>query len=145
MRGGGSLSLFLSFFHFPPPCFCNLSSVASPSLSLVTSERKVGGLPVSAPVCLSLVGEVTLLYFSFIIQLNKNRGRWLWIRHTHDSFAVPQWKDVWYFFPPLQFISALPPDHVQEFLTNGVSNTFRHHVLLAINECFIQIWCTKGC
>lgn len=69
-RGGCALSLFLSFFHFLPPCFCNLSSAASPSLSLVTSERQAGGLsPVYPPVCLSDFSgrgfSVTLLYFSF--------------------------------------------------------------------------------
>lgn len=69
---GYSLSLFLSFFHFLSLCFCNLSSAASSTLSLVTSEKQTGRLPpVFPPVCQS-VGLcdcrvrgfcVTLLYF----------------------------------------------------------------------------------
>lgn len=70
--GGYSLSLFLSFFHFLSPCFCNLSSAASSSLSLVTSEKQTGRLPpVFPPVCQSVGLSdcrvrgfcVTLLYF----------------------------------------------------------------------------------
>lgn len=54
-RGGGSLSLFLSFFHFLPSCFCNLSSVASPCLSLVTSESLAGEISVSCCYIFQLV------------------------------------------------------------------------------------------
>lgn len=107
-RGGGtgSLALFLSFFHFLPPCFCNLSSVASPSLSLVTSERQAGGLlPVCPPVCLPacLWWERSLCHAAlFFIQLDKNRGRRLWIRHAHDSFCSTAKKGCDYFFPLAQ-------------------------------------------
>lgn len=60
--GGYSLSLFLSFFHFLSPCFCNLSLAASPSLSLVTSEKQTGRLPpvfppVSQLACLTVECE----------------------------------------------------------------------------------------
>lgn len=70
--GGYSLSLFLSFFHFLSLCFCNLSSAASSTLSLVTSEKQTGRLPpVFPPVCQSVGLSdcrvrgfcVTLLYF----------------------------------------------------------------------------------
>lgn len=69
---GYSLSLFLSFFHFLSLCFCNLSSAASSTLSLVTSEKQTGRLPpVFPPVCQSVGLSdcrvrgfcVTLLYF----------------------------------------------------------------------------------
>lgn len=71
-RRGYSLSLFLSFFHFLSPCFCNLSSAASSTLSLVMSEKQTGRLPpVFPPVCQSVGLSdcrvsgfcVTLLYF----------------------------------------------------------------------------------
>lgn len=100
--GGYSLSLFLSFFHFLSPCFCNLSSAASSSLSLVTSEKQTGRLPpVFPPVCQSVDLSdcrvrgfcVTLLYF--FIESDKNRGRR--IRYTHDSFNLLQRKDGGFF------------------------------------------------
>lgn len=91
--GGGSLFLFLSFFHFLPPCFSNLSSAASPGLSLVTSAGQTGGSACLFP-CLSVLYHAAL----FFIQSDKNRGWRLWIRNARGSFAPRRWKDVIFFF-----------------------------------------------
>ena len=110
-KGGFSLSLFLSLFHFLPPCFCNLSSAVSPSLTVTCYVRGAGRRAACLPTCLSVCLSVCLWWERFLrhavlffFQLDKNRGRRLWIRHAHDSFALLQRKDVisdlGFFLPP---------------------------------------------